>query len=848
MFDFISKLIHGRSEAKKNDQQVAATLNAHLQAEDKHKSREQERHLFLKKVEAAANDETQLIELLGQCDFADGRFQVAQKIVSQSGMVKVLPAMRKLDKRVAKLLQTRLDEISEKAQNDLAARACVAAADSLLQQTVILSNQLVDLDKQYALVKSISEMVNVQFQEKRQLLTKRLGQQIQLQQRILTLMKEIEQVEDHAASDLDAKFLDWQARFDACSSDENATSLPKHLLNECQLKLKAIQDNWRRAHAKSEHINELVSAPENINLGEQGADVPVRLMVQEKTVSKPANKKTNKPHLSLSLEQIEVSLQQMEAALEQGSVQNARQFDRELRDVDTKQSYVNLVLSVELKERLNLARKELLHLLSWAKWSGNASRDELVNTAEGLAGLKLSPKEIVGTVSALREQWKQTEASSGAATKELWTRFDTACNSAYAPAAQFFSEQSDQRQANLRQAESNLVDWQAQVQALLTLEVNSSNDKLEKNDWKSIASTIQQMQQSWRGLGHVDRKDKNRLDKEFDALLDQLRQPLAARQQEEIASREALILSASQLDSTQKSAVDQLRQLQQRWQIQAASLPLPRKDDQALWERFRAACDAVFEQKRANAESADKQRHENLQAKEKICLELQQVSLGEINEVQKISGLIVNAKNAWRQFGQVPRSDEQQIDTKFQTLLDGLQLQMQQLQERSEQEKSQHILTKLHTCLQVEALISSSTTDLVALQTLKQDWNSCTLPNSPISKNLQQKFDKVCSVLEPSDGAADTSAYQEHTNSKRAETEDTLLHLEILLGIDSPAELSRERLQKQVQVLQSSLKNGQDKTQALGLLNHLLCLPLKVDTNMQQRVESLFHKANLKVQ
>ncbi|MFZ6798229.1 DUF349 domain-containing protein [Undibacterium sp. Di24W] len=848
MFDFISKLIHGRSDAKKNDQQVAATLNTHQQAEDKHKSREQERQLFLQKVDAAANDETILIELLGQCDFADGRFQVAQKIVSQSGMVKVLPAMRKLDKRVAKLLQTRLDEISENSQNDMAAQACVAAADSLLQQTVILSNQLVDLDKRYAQVKSFSEAVKAQFQEKRQALTNRLSQQIQLQQRILTLMQEFEHVEDHAASDLGRKFLDWQAKFDACSSDENAASLPKHLLIECQLKLNAIQDNWRRANAKSEPINETVSSPENNTPSELCVNVPFGSIGQGKPVNKPGNKKISKPHLSLSLEQIESSLQQMEAALEQGSVQNARQFDRELRDLDTKQSYANIVLSVELKERVNLARKELLHLLSWAKWSGNASRDELVNTAEGLAGLKLSPKEIVGTVSALREQWKQTEASSGAASKELWTRFDAACNAAYAPATQFFSEQNEQRRANLLQAETKLVDWQAQVQALLTPVLDSSNDQPEKNDWKSIVSTIQQMQQNWRGLGHVDRKDKNRLDKEFDTLLNQLRQPLAARQQEEVALREALILSASQLDSAQKNAVDQLRQLQQRWQIQAASVPLPRKDDQALWERFRAACDAVFEKKRANVESADKLRQENLQAKEKICLELQQVSLGELNEVQKMSGLIADARSAWRQLGQVPRADEQQIETKFQALLDGMQQQMIQLQERIEREKSQQILAKLHTCLQVEALLSSSAIDSVALQTLKHDWNTDALPNSPISKNLQKKFDLVCGLLEPSDGVADVGAYQERANIKRSEIEDTLLHLEILLGVDSPVELRRERLQKQVQVLQSSLKNGQDKTQVLELLNHLLSLPLNVDTKMQQRVETLFHKVNLKVQ
>lgn len=837
MLDFISKLIRGRSDTKKNDQQVVAVLNKNLQIEEKHKSKEQERQLFMQKVDAAGDDESLLINLLTECDFADGRFHAAQKIVSQSALEQVLPAMRKLDKRVAKLFQTRLDEIADNLRNELAAQACVAAAEVLIQQNLVLSNQLVDLDKQHAQVKQFSENLQTQFQEKRQILSQRLEQQIQLQQRVLSLKQEFEQVVDQASPDLKSKLSKWQTRLDACIADDYAASLPKNLIIECQQKMHAIQDNWRKAQ-QVQPTPVFATVPDAALTPEAG-NVEPELHAGN---SKSTKKKVSKPQLALSIAQIELILQQMEIALEQGSVQNARKYERELRDVDTKQNYANLVLSVNLKERINLARKSLTHLLSWAKWSGNASRDELVTTAESLVGLKLSPKEIVETVSALREQWKQTEASSGAASKELWVRFDAACNAAYAPAAQFFSEQNEQRQANLVQAEAKLLEWRAQSQLLglySETHAEAADNIGDQVDWKHVFNSIQQMQSGWRAIGQVDRKDKARLDKEFDAVLAPLRQALERRQKQEVQERENLIVAASQLDGAQKSSIDQLRQLQQRWQMQAARVPLPRKEDQALWERFRSACDAVFEKKRASVESADKRRQDNLHAKQEICIALRETQLKNLSDISQIAQAIEHAKSAWRQYANVPRDQEQKIEQEFSHLLDGLQQQVIQLKAKAQQDKTQQILKKIHTCLQMELLVQGLLPqETTTVDHCKQDWLVCALPDSMISKALQQRFENVCRASEQPGNTLATS-----TDSSKFE--EILLHLEILLGIDSPAELSLQRLQKQVDVLQSSLKNGQDAKQLTELLNQLLNMPLIGNVQMQERIEGIFAKANL---
>ena len=59
-----------------------------------------------------------------------------------------------------------------------------------------------------------------------------------------------------------------------------------------------------------------------------------------------------------------------------------------------------------------------------------------------------------------------------------------------------------------------------------------------------------------------------------------------------------------------RHTLDKLRGLQERWQEQAKALPLERKVEQALWQRFRAACDAIFEARNAKRKEEDGRKQE----------------------------------------------------------------------------------------------------------------------------------------------------------------------------------------------------------------------------------------------
>lgn len=117
---------------------------------------------------------------------------------------------------------------------------------------------------------------------------------------------------------------------------------------------------------------------------------------------------------------------------------------------------------------------------------------------------------------------------------------------------------------------------------------------------------------------------------------------------------------------------------------------------------------------------------------------------------------------------------------------------------------------------------------------LKADWAQSGDLTPKLNNAMQLRFESVLAALE-----GDDQDYRTLLQNNSAEFDTALLHLEILSGIDSPAELSRERLQMQVEVLQTSLKRGTDAFAHNEALHRLLTMPVVLDPAKQHRLEKV---------
>jgi exonuclease SbcC len=798
----------------------------------------------------ALTDETAAVAFILQSAFADARLCAAQLVQSPAALEQVLQACRNTDRRVAKLMQGRLD--SERQQQQVAekAAASVSQAQRLLQEQQLMPNQVAELDRGWD-AKDVPAGLLQQFSQVRAALAERLAAQADLQHSAIGVLSSARALHLQlktamAAEPQNQQELDTlEAQMAACASHAEALTLPRHLAAEFALETQALrkllsdlQQHQSALQARSDLLASWESAADALDadtlkagwsalprlpaaLLDDGLEQRYQALLKQYTVAAPGKPEKTQPPVATAeaseRPQIDATLDGLEKALEDGALQAAMDFDKTLRAIDFKQHKPSAAQS----SRLAQARAELARLQGWARWGGNVSREELTKAAQELQQQALAPAELAKKIGSLRARWKSLDVSSGSAPKTLWEGFDSACTSAYAPVAAHFQQQAEQRQANQGSARALIEEVQQYAQAALPAEQLAG----AAADWKAIAQFCQQKQQAWKNLGPINRSEKKTLDSSFAAAIQTLLAPLAQQQAGEIARREQLIAEAARLPANQRDTAERVKELQQRWQEQAKALPLPRQDEQELWQRFRSACDAIFAQRKEAASSADAERRDHLRLREEQCAALEAAVNQPAAELPKI---LQQAQQEWARGGQVPRALQAQVDARFQAALGALQAQLEQGRRQAALAQADALRDKLVLCQQLETVIAAAENPLEA------DW-----------RNRWQALPRLAPVFEKVVAARferalqNPGGYAATLESQRPALQQELLLAEILAGVDSPPALSRERLQLQVEVLQASLKASGSAKNIEQQLLHICNLPALMDEAALQRLLKL---------
>ena len=814
-----------------------------------------DKEIALQQARALSGEELAAVEFILQCQFADARLIAAESVHSKVMLERVLPPMRKADRRVAKLMQARLDALSAEQQREQQAQHYVEAAQKLADELVLLPNLVADLDRAWQLVGTPSPAIAKAFEDARSLLRQRLEAQAQLQRSVIDGVTHLRELASNASGMAHAEVAVALEKIEQEMAQSlaapEAPSLPKNLLTEfsaqhrefqsvlnslaeIQQALQARQDMLQRwedidpqTGLKEEKLKSAWSALPPLPDDAAAQALQTRfdsllqriaaLRPQQIVTPKAADKVTSKDRSGSS--NVSEAIETMEKALQEGAVRAAVEIDKQLRSTE------GVRLNAEQNAQLVKLRAELSHLQGWAKWGGNISREELLRAAEELPAKSLPVTDLAKKVGGLRDRWKSLDSSAGPSSKDLWERFDAACTLAYAPAAAHFKRLGEERQANLHKAEAIVAEVRQ-----FAASSQCGDDNASTVDWKAVATFCAQIGQAWQRLGSIDRKDKKRLDSEFEQSLQLLKKPLAQQQQAEVALREGLIAEALALNPTERNTLDTIRVLQERWQQRAKSLPLERRIEQALWQKFRSACDALFAKRKEVAAGADADRKRHLADKESLCEKLETALAEPVAEIAKT---LREIKDAWGKVGPVPRAQESQIEGRFQAAVSALQAQLDAAKRLAVEREMNALLDKMRLCMALERALLDQ---LDAAPASLEQWQAMPKLANDVERILRNRFEKGLQALLSKD-----APYRASLENNRNVLLQNLLRLEILCGIESPAELARERLQMQVEVLKSTLKTGAS-TNKLDLLKDLCNLAGAVDQATTKRIEQLISK------
>lgn len=196
--------------------------------------------------------------------------------------------------------------------------------------------------------------------------------------------------------------------------------------------------------------------------------------------------------------------------------------------------------------------------------------------------------------------------------------------------------------------------------------ITEAESLAESNQWKTTGDRFKALLDEWKALPHADRASEQALWKRFSAArtaFDKTRRAhFAARDAQSAEAhtvRAAIVAEAEALAGSTDwmNAKQQFHNLMDRWKAAPRGV---RKDDDALWERFRAAQQSFFDARNADLAVRDEALKGNLDAK--LLLVAEAEALLPITDLAAAKKALRSIGERWEAIGHVPRADKERVE------------------------------------------------------------------------------------------------------------------------------------------------------------------------------------------
>ncbi|WP_291278464.1 DUF349 domain-containing protein, partial [Galactobacter sp.] len=193
----------------------------------------------------------------------------------------------------------------------------------------------------------------------------------------------------------------------------------------------------------------------------------------------------------------------------------------------------------------------------------------------------------------------------------------------------------------------------------------------ERMQWKTSSARMAELFDAWKTeqrSGHrVGRSTEDALWKRFRSArstFDKHRKAFFSRLDSDNAEakrqKEALIKRAEELQNSTDwgNTAREYRRLMDEWK---AAKRASRRDDDALWARFRAAQDVFFDARKADNDRIDAAFGENLKVKEALLEEAR--ALTPVKDLAAAQKALNSIRDRWEEAGKVPRGDMNRMES-----------------------------------------------------------------------------------------------------------------------------------------------------------------------------------------
>lgn len=201
-----------------------------------------------------------------------------------------------------------------------------------------------------------------------------------------------------------------------------------------------------------------------------------------------------------------------------------------------------------------------------------------------------------------------------------------------------------------------------------------------KTQWKHSSARMAELFSQWqdhqRSGGRLPKSDEDALWKRFRkarTTFDRHRKAFFSSLDETNAKakrvKEGLIKEAEALSSSTEwgETAGKYRELMDRWKEAPRA---SRKEDDALWARFRAAQDAFFSARTAANERIDQEYAGNLTVKEQLLAEAKQIL--PVKDLDAAKKRLASVQQRWEEAGKVPRAHMRRVENELRAVEDAV--------------------------------------------------------------------------------------------------------------------------------------------------------------------------------
>jgi hypothetical protein len=299
---------------------------------------------------------------------------------------------------------------------------------------------------------------------------------------------------------------------------------------------------------------------------------------------------------------------------------------------------------------------------------------------------------------------------------------------------QYFRQQEEQKIENLRKK-------QDLIERLRVL--------VDNPDHANHFEAFKVLQNEWRATGPIPGTQAKTLWANYHALVDRFydNQSIYFELKEldrrrNLEAKQELCARAERLANVEiiKDAIRELNELHHEFKHLG---PVPIDDKETVWQRFKAASDAVYAKRDAYLQNLQEELHKNFELKNQLAEEAQAFSTyttDRIKEWNEKTKEILELQNKWEQVGGLPRAKAKEVNKKFWSAFKTFFNNKNTFFKKLDEERDQNLQFKNELVKKAIELRESNDWDKTSneLKTLQQKWKDV----GPVPEKFREKVFK----------------------------------------------------------------------------------------------------------